>query len=332
MKTSQAARLQQPVPETNGSDLQLVPSPGEEGFLDGIGDFVLAHGTVEVPGAGDPVKYTVSVPEKLDSPVVHVIVPGFGGVKRSSRGLRNALASLENLVAISFEPARGGGIVRDLLNAQKVHADTLSAILQDLPDNEELQETPNGHELDLSQAVLLPHSMGSLSATERARLYPDETQSVIYMGSVGLGPKVMLGFIPRLLMSSSQDVAGKYAQGKLVPGANRLDLAYRAARYYLLNPRRTVGEIGSCFTADIRKPVRLLDILGVNTAALYFDADRLVPTDKSTIAQVEEMVQICEVMEGYGHLAPQRHPFEVAARLGSISGRLEHAEQTALAA
>lgn len=304
-----------------------VTAPANDPHPDGLADvntnFVLAHGAVEVPGAPAPVKYTVSAPENLASTVMHVIVPGFGGVKRSSRGLRNALAEQENLLSLSFDPARGGGWLQDVLDAQRVHADTLGAILQDLPDNKELKDIPNADKIDFGQAVLLPHSMGSLAATEHARLHPNEAKAVTYMGSIGLEGSVGLDFIPRLAKSTSHDVAGKYVQGKLVPGGHRLHLAYRTAQYYLLNPRRTLGEIADCLTADIQKPVRLLDVLGVKTAALYFGADRLVPVTPHSIHKAKQMVDLCEVMQGYGHLAPQRHPYEVAARLGSISARLE---------
>jgi len=295
----------------------------------GQADFVLVHGAVDVPGAGDPVDYTLSIPAVMRSPSLHAIVPGFGGIKRSSRGLRNALAGQEGVASLSFEPAREGGMLRDLFKAQQVHVDTLAAIFDDLPNNPRLADTPNAEQLDLSRTVLLPHSMGGLPATERARLYPDETQAVIYMGSVGLEASVMIDYVRRVAMSASHEVAGKYAQGKLVPGANRLHLAYRTARYYLSNPLRTLGEIGSCLAADIEQPLRALGILGVETGALYFGADRLVPSHDSALEAARAVIRHCEIMEGYGHLAPQRHPFEVAARLGNISARLEEASLAA---
>lgn len=301
----------------------LIAAPDAAWTGDAGGRFALAHGAVTVPGTHEPVKYSVSVPETLDSPVVRLIVPGFGGVKRSSRGLRDSLAAQENVAAISLEPARYGGIWRDLLDPQKVHFDTLTAVLQDLPDNKRLAEAPNGNRLDLSQAVLLVQSMGGLAGTERARLYPDETESIVYMGSVGLETRVMFGLVGRVIGSAGHETAGKFVAGKLVPGARRLSLAYQVGRYYTRNPVRTIGEIGSCFQADITRQVRLLGELGVGTAALYFGDDKVVPVTEEIIAATGALVDICEVMEGVGHLAPQRHPAEVAASLGSITRRLE---------
>lgn len=313
------------------SSVQLRPLPSEEGFLDSdAASYVLAHGSVEVPGAGKPINYTASVPLELASPLVHMIIPGFGGIKRSSRGLRNAMAEQEGRLTVSYEPARGGGTLRDIFLPQRVHADTVEAILQDLPNNTELQDAPHFKKLDMGRAVLAPHSMGSLPATEHARTHPEQTESVIYMGSIGLeGGSVGLGFIPRLAGSTSGDVAGKYVQGKLVPGANRLHLARRTAHYYLSNLKRTGGEIITCLTADIEKTVRLFEVLGVKTGALYFGRDRLVPADEETVEATVDMVHVCEIMEGYGHLAPQRHPYDVAARLGSMSTHLEQLPEAA---
>lgn len=256
--------------------------------------------------------------------MVRVIVPGFGGVKRLSRELRDDLAGQENSAALSYEPARHGGYARDLLDSQKLHFDTLTAILQDLPDNEQLLDTPNGDKLDFKRVVLLPQSMGGLAATKRALKYPDETEQVIYMGSIGLEePRVMFGFVGRLLESTGRDTASKFVHGKLIPDASRLKTAYQVGSYYLRNPVRTAGEIGSCFAADIRRPVQLLPDLGVKTGALYFGEDKLVPPTLEVMEAASHIVQICELIEDFGHLAPQRQSAETAATLGDISNRLE---------
>lgn len=138
-------------------------TPATEAFaqpFEGSNGFTLAHGAVDVPGAYDPVRYTVSVSHTPSSPVMRMIVPGFGGMKRSSRELRDALAEQEGLTTISLEPPRNGGLVHDVLDPQRVHVDALAAILQDLPNNEQLDEARNGYSLNFGQVILLPHSMG----------------------------------------------------------------------------------------------------------------------------------------------------------------------------
>lgn len=136
----------------------------------------------------------------------------------------------------------------------------------------------------------------------------------------------MFGFIGRLAQSVNPNTAAKFVRGELVDGVDPFELARRAGRYYLHNVPRTIGEIASCFTADIREPVdRLTHELGVKVGVLYFGDDRLVPSKEDIVAKTRKIVHAYEILEGLGHLAPQQQAARVAGAIADISEHLEAA-------
>jgi pimeloyl-ACP methyl ester carboxylesterase len=326
-------------------DARPIPSPSERGFLDEelatvhylpysgdrrnpTGDpyvinqlFHTAHGAVHVPHASEPVKYTLTVPAEVVHPTIHLIVPGFGGFKSSSRGLRNSLSQHQGTAAISFEPPRQGRLLEDLFDAQRLHTDTIDAILDDVAYNEQLQDIDSAAQLDLSSVVLDPHSMGSLSATRYALAHSQNVKSITYIESVGLEDPRPWRFMSRLLPAIIQDIGPSIAKGELRDYGTHSDLLLKAIHYYGRNPLRTVGEIASCMKGDIRDSVIALKAAGVKQAMLYGDRDPLLPAELSVNASAH-LVDHCEVMPNAGHAAPQAQAQRVASRLALISRKL----------
>jgi pimeloyl-ACP methyl ester carboxylesterase len=247
-----------------------------------------------------------------------MIVPGFGGFKRSSRKIRNALAQNEEFAAVSYEPSRHGGIRNDLLAAQKVHIDTVNVIIQDLADNQQLQDIPASHDIDYDRVVLVPHSMGGLPAVEHAYRHPEDVSRIILMATVGSEAAVKLGFVPRLGFSVKNELVPSAARGKFGGIKDGGIMLSRAVKYYGSNPVRTVGEIASCMLADQREKIEALGELGVKTALYLLGSDELIPAERSASA-AGDLVDYVEIAEGLNHLAPQTCYEQVATDVSRIS-------------
>lgn len=283
--------------------------------------FQAAHGSVAVKYAHDPVKYTITIPTDVVHPTAHLIVPGFGGFKRSSRGLRNAFSLHQSTAAISFEPPRIGNRLHDLFDSQRLHTDTIDAILNDLPNNVQLRDTANGNKLDLGSVVLDAHSMGGLSATRYAMAHPDNVKLLTYLEAVGLEDPRLMRFLPRLLPTILKDIGPSLRDGEFDEDGNNPRILLNALHYYARNPVRTIGEMGSCVSADIREQVVALGMLGVKRAMLYGGSDALIPAEPS-VTSSGRLVDHCEVMREVGHAGPQTQATRVSARLAGISRKL----------
>ncbi len=288
------------------------------------------HGSVPVPGCEGETPWTLNIPHELDSPSIHLIVPGFGGFKRSSRDLRNTLSAQEKFASLSFDPVRKSG-ESDLWDSQKAHKDTIPAILADLASNRELRNTAKGGGLDMSKVVLVPHSMGGISAVEHAVRKPSEVSHMVLMAIVGLEGKVGLGYGPRLVNSGRREIMPAISRGSFGGWSNAPNMAKRAFKYYLGNPSRTIGEVASLFEVDLRPQVAAIGALGIGLAMYHFERDELVDSERS-INRSGDLVDHTEIALGLDHLAPQTHPWRVAADVGRISRHLAalHFRETTL--
>jgi pimeloyl-ACP methyl ester carboxylesterase len=283
--------------------------------------YSLVHGSVSVPGTDEPVRYTVGLPDDPQDPHFHMFVPGFGGFKRTSRKIRTTLSQAEEIATISYEPARNGGIVNDLISPQQVHIDTINAIAQDLPRNPRLQELPASHDIDYSQLVLLPHSMGGLPAIEHSLKHTADVSRLIMIATVGNEPPVKLGFVPRLGFSLINEIAPAAIKSDLSDVKDGLAMLTRTVKYYGSNPIRTTGEIASCMLADKRERLKKLGALGVKTALYLPEHDKLIPANVSMEAS-GALVDYIEIAAGINHLAPQTRYDRVGADIARISRHL----------
>lgn len=284
-------------------------------------NYDLIHGTVDVPHAKDPVKYTVSVPHELTDSNVHLFVPGFGGFKRSSRKVRNALAQNEGIAAASYEPVRSAGKYNDLFKAQKAHIDTVEAISQDLPNNRGLQELDAAKKLSMLQLALLPHSMGGIAASHHANRHPESVSKLILIATVGLEGAVMLGFLPRLGASGKKELFPPIVRGEFGGPRDAMIMGWKVLKYYGSHPQRTIGEAGSCMAADIRPLIASARNKGVKTAMYLPANDQLIPALPSYAASGEN-VDYAEIADDLDHLAPQTRARRVASDLARISLQL----------
>src|SRR5690348_8473729 len=92
---------------------------------------VKIHGSVRVHGAKEHTPWTAEFPEnELAYNGLVLLLPGWGGIKRSSRGERHANA-VNGIATATFDPARVSGRdpVRNLIDSQHLHVDVAEAVL-----------------------------------------------------------------------------------------------------------------------------------------------------------------------------------------------------------
>lgn len=296
-------------------DSEIDPQISEGLLIDeGPPAFTLAHGQVKLTGIDKPVSYTASVPANLELELAHILVPGFGGFKRPYRAIRDTMSSQENILTISYDPSRQSVNPED---PQQIHADTVSAIAQDLPNNKMLAEVLDGRTINLSLIALILHSMGSIAGTRHALSHPGETALLTYLESIGMEDPKSWRFIRRLPSSVPRELVPGLVMGG-IDGFSNVKAPLRVANYFLSNLGQTKGEITSCHEADLRPSVIELGVLGVKRAMLYGGKDRLVPAELA-IEGAGHLVDHCEVAPELDHFGPQKKPRETAAYIGNIS-------------
>lgn len=287
------------------------------------------HGSVRVNGVKEPVPWTGEFPtEVLTYDGMTELIPGWGGIKRSSRDERHANAVLGR-PTVSFDPARvTGSIIDNLTDSQAKHAETAERVLLGFRDRIRTDRgIPLRSQIDSDKAVLSVHSMGGHAGTDVGLLYPGFIESVIYKGSVGFG-KLAVNEVN--VLEFFQEVAKYASSGRIEPSLHHL---YRIARYYCRKPSRTAGEALTCLTTDRTEDVLRLGQMGVSTAYLAFEKDPLVSAKRAEV-RTKGIVNLFAIMGGVGHLAPQMYAkdtsiatFELQRRVqsASVPYRLEHA-------
>lgn len=280
-----------------------------------INPVTLIHGQVVV--GRNTVLYTVEVPAELSHEGIAVLVPGFGGIKATSRGLRRELAQC-GITTASYEPARNQPAIPSA--AQAVHIATLEAISSDLPKNQRLRSTPSVKDIDLNRKILVPHSMGGAAANPYALEHSDEVEEIEYIATVGLGPPTvaqLLKDIPAELIPSLIHEVAPYLFSKEIDlDAKNL---MRILNYFLRHPLRTAIETQSCLSTDLTAGAAELTDRGVVQNYLGFEHDILVPPSDDIFEHVDRY----EVMLRAGHLAFQLKPYLVAKAIVSFLRREE---------
>lgn len=271
-------------------------------------EVITMHGTVEA--AGIPVEYTIeSAPDVVQYEGFGIIAPGFGGFKRTSRDLGHQLA-LAGITTARYTPVRRDDhcIWSRLSNSQQAHADTITAVAEDIAGDENARaRLPN---IDFDRRILLPHSMGGLATTQHAREAPSgKTEAIINLASAGFGTPNL----PQLAETVPKGLHKAIFQ-ELIPfiTSGKIDVTplnfWRFVHYYGVNPARTVGEIYACLSTDVRPEVWALGKQGVRSAFIAFEHDSLIPPNED----LHDTVDYYEVMPDAGHMAPQLKAERVA--------------------
>lgn len=283
----------------------------------------LVHGSVHVEREGD-IPWTLEIPEELAYEGLTQLHPGYGGIKRSSRGERHANA-VGGRATVSFDPARLSESWReDLSDAQALHIKAGSLVLQDVRETLAFtKRIPNAKRIDTSRVVHSAHSMGGYAATEVGLQDPASTEAVIYKGSAGFGHVNPLEIKPLRLLGEIVD----YCVSNEIEFSPRH--LYSILRYYGRSPFRTAGEALWCVAYDMRPRVAMLGEAGIAGAYLAFGDDSIIPATKA-VRNAKGFVDLIHTMPGYGHLAPQRHPYAVAEATFDLQQQLTRSGPPAL--
>ncbi|CAN5334130.1 hypothetical protein BH09PAT4_BH09PAT4_07050 [soil metagenome] len=304
---------------------QLSAEINPSAFYDDAGHqpTVKLHGAVRVSGEKKPVEWTAEFPEVITYEGLTLLIPGFGGIKRSSRDERHANA-VQGRPTISYDPARISGSIREnLFNSQDLHTRTAEEVLYAVQERISSDRSiPSPGKLDVDRVVLSAHSMGGFAATELGLKHPGLTESVIYKGAAGFWPLSLRDMKPLVLL---QEINAYVASGRIEPSIRNL---YRIARYYSRDLSRTTGEAATCLTQDISARIEKLGER-TTTAYLGFENDPLVPVDKAQqIAR--PLVNRFVILGGVGHLAPQLYPEDTAWATWDLQQSMQATQRPAL--
>lgn len=297
-------------PEIAFGDPSLNPPSGD--FLiqkiEGDPTIYVAHGKVAVFGA--EVGYSVATTEACErGSGITIIGNGFSAFDGTSNGLRNAGASAGE-TTVAFAPLRHdhANPWRNLLNPQVGQVEAMAAIIEDLQNSDLLNALPHGDKLDLEQITLELHSMAGISGTDFAELNPGVVKKIRFLAAAGFGSpnfaELARNLTPKGLNSLMRDGIPLLAQKDFAP----LHKAIIGLAKHHRRPDRTIGEIISCFRADISERVANL---GADTLYLDFEEDTVIPPNPDKARAVDGYA----LMHGVGHCAPQHSPRAVIAEV-----------------
>lgn len=267
----------------------------------------LVQGQVEVDGKRS--NWTLEIPEgELAYDGIAHFIPGYGGIKQTSRAPRGALAS-RGYATLTSDAFRGGVLCSgdDIRDPQRLHTRGQLAIAADLRNrrDEIVRKYPNGSNIDFDKKLLIPHSMGGAPAVAYAETESNAVDMIINLATIGRGSPTLKDF----LHVSPLDVAASIRH-ELVPaiknGAIEMNVQnlYKIVHYYAR--LRAVLEARSCLTLDLSERLADLQSSGIIVRNIDFEHDILVPTPPWR-ADV--------MMNNMGHLAPQCKAQQVAGKI-----------------
>lgn len=301
--------------------LEKFQSPQPEGsFISVNGDKSrppshLIQGAVAV--GDEKVDWTLEIPEDLRYDGLAEFVPGYLGIKQSSRKPRNALSD-NGIAALSYSPARNGGESRlaSFKDPQELHVRTLGAIATDLRDRsaEISSKVPNGNKVNLDKKLLVLHSMGGLAGPRYAVQEMDAVHQIHGYATVGFGHPALA----ELALDLPKGMAGSIKH-ELLPAFKNgaLEINLRNVRdivkYYAR--LRVIFEGLSCLNGDVTDEVSKLADNGIPYYYHGFGKDILV----RPVPAIADFVTSFSVMEQYGHLAPQVKSGKTAAKVTELA-------------
>lgn len=261
---------------------------------------------------GKSIDITLEVPERPVTDAVAYIIPGFGGIKATSDPLRNELAK-RGIATVSYSPGRQGAtFLSDLLRPQDLHTETIETVGQKVASNmtRYAKRLPAATGLDPFRKIMIPHSMGGLPVAQHAAEHPEFIEAIVNLAAAGYGsPKLgmLASDVPRGFIGGIWHELQPFSKQHSKSEARQLAAA--VLHYYGSNLTRTLGEVQSCLTSDVRP---LVKDLGVRTAYLAFKHDILIPPSEEAVLGVVDMYYQFDNM---GHLGPQVKPAPIAKKI-----------------
>lgn len=272
-----------------------------------------AEGYATVPGSRDKAHWTVSMPSTVAARRLTVGVGGYGGIELIHNVFRDASAAENDMPMVTFDPLRHGeGAFRD---PQRIHADTIAAVIEDVLLSEAVLDLPGGNLLDCNQVNLAVHSMSGISGMRRARQHPEEIHSVNLVEAVGAQPRVgVAGFVRRVPGSLRKEIVPALLSKEFHHNASTKEVAKDLFEYFF--SVMAAGEILSCGAADIADDLEQARAEGVHVSMLYGENDTLIPA-LPAIRALGNRVNYWEIAD-MNHLAPQEKGRFVARRVAAI--------------
>jgi pimeloyl-ACP methyl ester carboxylesterase len=290
-----------------------------EGFLleEAPISYNTVHGSVTVHGAVS--EFTLNVPTELRSDKVMIYINGFGAFKKTMRGIANSTAERGH-ANLRCSPIRSSEREwrEDLEDATQVHVNHLEKIADVIADGAVLKGVPNGNEINIDNADLVPHSYGGDTAIRYALENPGSVNNLIMLMTVGMEDANLLRFAKRL---------PGFMQHELLPfliNRNRglgLGDAAKAAKHFFSDPFQTIGEAKACHLADNRSHLYTLHAHNIGTALLSGSKDRLIPASEIEKAAAY-IVDIYERLD-VNHLGPQEEPGLVSDAVVRVARQLD---------
>ncbi len=289
--------------------LQLHP-PQEGDFDSGAHHFY--QGEVKI--GREDVIWTLEIPENLAYDGLAIFIPGYSGIKGSSRTPRGALAN-EGFATVTYTPARRGtSWYETATSPQILHSKTIHKVGRAIFEHTEIRtKAPNADDLALDKKLLVPHSMGGLGATEYGMFSPQSVDAIIKLAACGYGHPTLAEIIADVPKGAHlglwHELMPSLLRGHIpINGRNAKDLVN-----YFVHLRAAI-EGNSCLREDSREKVATIRDNGVFVAYQAYQHDILVRADPA----VAEHVDYHEIMPNAGHLAPIRKAKQVAQRVSSI--------------
>jgi hypothetical protein len=285
--------------------------PQPEGVFD-AGEHFLFTGEVKV--GRDDVVWTLEVPENLAYDGLGIFVPGYSGIKGSSRGPRGSSAD-QGIAVATYKPARRGkSWYETVTEPQRLHAQTIGAVSRAIANSTEIRRNaPNAKEIDNDKKLLLAHSMGGLGATAYALEDPDSVDAMIKLAACGYGHPTLRELAVDIPRGSHLGL-----WHELIPSLREGDIALSLrnvrdlVQYF--SHLRAVIEGNSCLRQDSRESVAALRQRGIYVAYQGYQHDILVRADPG----VADHVDYHEIMGNAGHLAPIRKADQVSGWIARV--------------
>ncbi|MDQ5972198.1 MAG: hypothetical protein QG553_357 [Patescibacteria group bacterium] len=285
--------------------------PPQEGDFDS-GTHHFYQGDVKV--GREDIIWTLELSENMAYDGLAIIVPGYSGIKGSSRKPRGAMAD-EGFATLSYTPARrGSSWYETATNPQLLHSKTIHQVGKAVFESTEIRNTaPNIQDRSLDKLLLLAHSMGGLGATEYGIFSPQSVDAIVKLAACGYGHPTLAEIIADVPKGAHlglwHELIPSLLQGHIpINGRNAKDLVN-----YFMHLRAAI-EGNSCLREDSREKVATIRDNGVFVAYQAYQHDILVRADPA----VAEHVDYHEIMPDAGHLAPIRKAKQVAQRVSDI--------------
>lgn len=316
----------QPAPETWGEQQPHVMAQTGE-VVDfphqSNGDFFTQyHASIKVPGSCEAVPLTINIPRNgPSSPLLHLVVPGLGGIRQAYERPSAALARYGNLTTAYYDPSR---FDTDPIHPQRLHANTVAAVLEHVANSEKLRALPGANQIDRNQFVAIGHSMGNYAAVVHANRHPGELAVVSMFQPVGVEYPHLFRFGRRLERSGKREIVPALLRG--MSGGNLPELgafALAEARYLLANPVRTGAEAISCLRADLAGRILQARADGTKIALFTGDRDELIP-EETTLARAMALglADYIRALKNMDHLGPQKQPVRFAHEVADATHHL----------